>query len=166
MEVYGQINTINSISCQSYYLTILYLGRLNPLLAANQSLCTFFYQKLTTTILESAEGRKWPRNLFHDHSPRENVPEPGGIRTRDLLITSWTRIQMSHRGRPGWQMSCKTHADWPVLMRYKACFPNSASSRGTICSIMHEMRIQINLRMRTSSSLSVLCRCTIWSWPS
>ena len=35
--------------------------------------------------------------IFHDQSSQKNVAGPGGDRTRDLLITSRTRIRLSHR---------------------------------------------------------------------
>ena len=57
-------------------------------------------QKLTTALLETAEGREWPLKIFHDQSPWKNVAGPGGDWTCDLLITSQTRIQLSHRGWP------------------------------------------------------------------
>ena len=60
---------------------------------------TFFRQKLTTALLESAEGTEWPLKIFHDQSPRKNVADFGGGWTRDLLVSRWTRIQLSHRGR-------------------------------------------------------------------
>ena len=39
--------------------------------------------------------------IFHDLSPRKNVTVLGGGRNRDLLVSSRTRIQLSHRGRLG-----------------------------------------------------------------
>ena len=45
----------STVSC----LTIHLLGRLSPL-SDKPVLCTFFSQKLTTALLESAEGREWP----------------------------------------------------------------------------------------------------------
>ena len=41
----------------SVYLTTLLLGRLSPL-SGKPELCTFLRQKLTTALLESAEGRE------------------------------------------------------------------------------------------------------------
>ena len=37
--------------------------------------------------------------IFHDQSPRKNVADFGGGWTRDLLVSSRMRIQLSHRGR-------------------------------------------------------------------
>ena len=51
-------------------------------------MCTFFRQKLTTALLESAEGREWPQKIFHDQSPRKNVADLCGDWTRDLLVSS------------------------------------------------------------------------------
>ena len=47
--------------------------------------CTFFREKLTTALLESAEGREWPKKIVHGPNPR-----PPGHRAR---------IRSSHRGR-------------------------------------------------------------------
>ena len=38
--------------------------------------------------------------VFHDQSRRKNVADLGGSPPRDLLVSSQTRIQLSHRG---WQ---------------------------------------------------------------
>ena len=63
-------------------------------------MCTFFRQKLTTALLESAEGREWrKKNISWSNLHERMLPTSGG-RTRDLLITSRMRIQLSHRGRP------------------------------------------------------------------
>ena len=35
----------------------------------------------------------------HDQSPRKNVADLGTGETRDLLVSSLTRILLSHRGR-------------------------------------------------------------------
>ena len=61
-------------------------------------LCTLFYQKLTTALLESAEGREWPQKIFHDQSQQKIVARPYGDPTCDLLITSWTGIWLNHQG--------------------------------------------------------------------
>ena len=63
-------------------------------------MCTFFHQKLTTALLESVEGREWPKKIFHDQISMKECCQPGGGRIRNLLITSWTRIQLSHWGQP------------------------------------------------------------------
>ena len=95
---YGPVNPMGSCRARSVYLTTHLLGRLSPL-SGLPVLCTFFRQKLTTALLESAEGREWPQKIFHDQSPRKNVADLSGGRTRDLLVSSRTRIQLSHRGR-------------------------------------------------------------------
>ena len=74
---------------RSVYLTTRLLGRLSPL-SGFPVLCTFFRQKLTTVLLESAEGRQWPKKIFHDQSPRKNVADLGGGWTRALLVSSQT----------------------------------------------------------------------------
>ena len=79
LRFYGPVNPIGSCRARSVFLTT----RL-PVL------CTFFRQKLTTALLESAEGREWPYKIFHDQSPRKNVADLGGGWTRDLLVSSRT----------------------------------------------------------------------------
>ena len=59
-------------------------------------LCTFFCQKLTTALLESAEGREWLYKIFHYQSPRKECCWPSGGQTRNHLITSRRRILLSH----------------------------------------------------------------------
>ena len=77
---------MGSSRARSVYLTTRLLGRLSPL-SGYPVLCTFFRQKLTTSLLESAEGGEWPQKIFHDQSPRKNV---GWGWTRDLLVSSRT----------------------------------------------------------------------------
>ena len=50
--------TVKVMPSQSIYLTTLFLGQLGPQISYNQYLCTFSLQKLTTTLLESVEGRE------------------------------------------------------------------------------------------------------------
>ena len=52
--VYGPVNPTGSCRAQSYQTTLL-LGRLSPL-SGEPVLCTFYHQKLTTTLLESEEA--------------------------------------------------------------------------------------------------------------
>ena len=75
-----------------------FLGRLGPV-TSQPVLFTFFHLKLTTALLESTEGRECPKKIFHDQYLRKNVAGPVEDRTRDLLITSRTRIRLSLRGR-------------------------------------------------------------------
>ena len=53
---------------------------------------TLFRQKLTNVLLESADGREWQQQIFHDQFTRNNVTGLDGNRIRDLLITSMTLI--------------------------------------------------------------------------
>ena len=57
--VYGPVNPMGSCRARSVYVTTLLLDRVSPL-SGKPVLCTFFRQKLTTALLESAEGREWP----------------------------------------------------------------------------------------------------------
>ena len=59
LRFYGPVNPMGSCRARSVYLTTRLLGRLSPL-SGWPVLCTFFRQKLTTALLESAEGREWP----------------------------------------------------------------------------------------------------------
>ena len=59
LRFYSSINPMGSCPAWSIYLTTLLLGRLSPL-SGLPVLCTSFCQKLTTALLESAEGREWP----------------------------------------------------------------------------------------------------------
>ena len=54
---YGPVNPMGSCRARSVYLTTRLLGRLSPL-SGYSVLCTFFRQKLTTALLESADGRE------------------------------------------------------------------------------------------------------------
>ena len=65
LRFYGPVNPVGSCRGRSVYLTTLVLGRLSPL-SVYSVLCTFFRQKLTTALLESAEGRGWPRKGEND----------------------------------------------------------------------------------------------------
>ena len=57
LRFYCPVNPMGSCRARSIYLTTLLLGRLRPL-SGLPVLCTFFRQKLTTALLESAEGRE------------------------------------------------------------------------------------------------------------
>ena len=57
LRFYGPVNPMGSCRALSVYLTTHLLGRLSPL-SGLPVLCTFFRQKLTTALLESAEGRE------------------------------------------------------------------------------------------------------------
>ena len=79
---------------------------LNPL-KVNHYLSTFFCQKLTSALLESAEGREWLSKSFHDQSPQKNVAGPGRDWTHNLQITSWKCIWRSYPGRLVWWTNSK-----------------------------------------------------------
>ena len=57
LRFYGPVNPMGSCRARSVYLTTRLLGMLSPL-SGLPVLCTFFRQKLTTALLESAEGRE------------------------------------------------------------------------------------------------------------
>ena len=57
LRFYGPVNPMGSCRARSVYLTTRLLDRLSPL-SGKPVLCIFFRQKLTTALLESAEGRE------------------------------------------------------------------------------------------------------------
>ena len=57
LRFYDSVNPMGSCQAQSVYLTTLLLGRFSCL-SSSSVLCTFFRQKLTAALLESAEGRE------------------------------------------------------------------------------------------------------------
>ena len=59
MYDFGSVNPMGSCRARSVHLITLLLDRLSPL-SGYPVLCTFFRQKLTITIFESAKGREWP----------------------------------------------------------------------------------------------------------
>ena len=102
LRFYGPVNPMGSCRAWSVYLTTRFLGRLSPL-SGSPVLCTFFCQKLTTALLESAEGREWlkmTRKYFTINLHERMLPTSAGVEP----ATSWSpvgrRIQRSHRGRP------------------------------------------------------------------
>ena len=59
----------------------------------------FFCQKLSTALLESAEGKEWPLKIFYGQSTQKSVVKPSGDLTCYLLITSGMCIRLSHWGK-------------------------------------------------------------------
>ena len=43
------------------------------LYAVNRNPCSFFRQKLTPALFESAKGREWPYEIFHEQSSKSIV---------------------------------------------------------------------------------------------
>ena len=76
VEVYGPFNPMGPCRACSVYLTTLLLGRFSPI-SGQPAWCTFFRQKLTIALLESAEGNN-RRKYFMIKSPRKNVADPMG----------------------------------------------------------------------------------------
>ena len=81
VEVLRPRQPIRVMSSRSLYLTTLVM-------------CIVFRQKLTTLFLNQRKGENRRRKYLI-----KNVAGPGGDRTRDLQITSRTRVRLSHRGR-------------------------------------------------------------------
>ena len=94
---YGLVNPIGSCRAQSVYLITLLLGRLSPL-SGQPVLCNSFARNWHLPFLISGRERMTVENISWSILTKECC-RPRAGRTRNLLITSWTRIQLSHRGR-------------------------------------------------------------------
>ena len=73
LRFYRPVNPMGSCRALSVNLTTLLLGRLSSL-----SSYIYFCQKLTTALLDSAEGREWPQNTFHDQISKKECNQPWG----------------------------------------------------------------------------------------
>ena len=87
LRFYSPLNPTGSCQVRSVYLTTLLLHKLSPL-SGLPVLCTFFRQKLTTLLLESAEGRE---------SISWSISMEECCWTSNPLITSHICIQLSHQ---------------------------------------------------------------------
>ena len=82
VNIYGHVGT-------AVNLPTLFLGRLRPPKRLTSTLCTYFRQKLTTALLESAEGET-------------KVCGRTGYRTRDLWLLKQTRGEGTYTNSPDW----------------------------------------------------------------
>ena len=94
LRFYAPVNSIGSCRARPVYLIKHLLGRLS-----SKRLTSIVHILSSTALLESVEGERMTVEIFHDQSPRKDVADLGGGRTRDLLVSSRTRIHLSHRGR-------------------------------------------------------------------
>ena len=96
LRFYGPVNPMGSCQARSVYLTTHLLGRLSPL-SGQPVLCTFFRQKLTTALLESARKNDH-RKYFMINLHERMLPTSAGVEP-----ATWSpvgrRIQLSHRGQ-------------------------------------------------------------------
>ena len=76
------------MSGRSVNLPTIFLGRLRPPKRLTSTLCTYFRQKLTTALLESAEGET-------------KVCGRTGYRTRDLWLLKQTRGEGTYTDQIG-----------------------------------------------------------------
>ena len=110
LRFYSPVNPMRSFGARSVQPHFL-LGRLSPI-SGQPVLCTFFRQKL-----KQPEGRDISLSISTKECWR-----PGWGRTRNLLITSRTWIQLSHRGRPDeWQsvrLLISHHILWRLVWTY------------------------------------------------
>ena len=68
--------------------------------AINQYCANSFARNLQLPFLNQQKEENDCRKYFMIKSPRQNVADPAGVETRNLLSTNrTTRIQMNHRGR-------------------------------------------------------------------
>ena len=76
--------------------------------------CAHSFTRNWQLPLLNQRKREWPQKIFHDQSPWKNIADLGGGWTHDLLVSSRTHIQMSHRGRPTTCCLCqKTYGKCP-----------------------------------------------------
>ena len=132
LRFYGPVNPMGSCRARSVYLTTRLLGRFSPL-SGYPVLCTFFRQKLTTSLLESADGREWPQKIFHDQSPRKNVANLGGGWIRDLLVSSRT-AHPTEPPRPLWR---KTYTFYKGCVYYCSVMRLESKARVSVREYMH-----------------------------
>ena len=76
------------MSGRSVNLPTLFLGRFRPPKRLTSTLCTYFRQKLTTALLDSAEGEM-------------KVCGRTGYRTRDLWLLKQTRVEGTYTDQIG-----------------------------------------------------------------
>ena len=76
------------MSGRSVNLPTLFLGRLRPLQRLTSTLCAYFRQKLTSALLESAEGET-------------KICGRTGYRTRDLWLLTQTRGEGTYTDQIG-----------------------------------------------------------------
>ena len=74
------------------------LAKLSPL-SIYQYCAHFFARNRQLPFLNQRKGENIRRKYFIIKSPRKNVADLGGGQTRDLLASSRTCIQLSHRGQ-------------------------------------------------------------------
>ena len=120
----------------------LLLSRLSPL-SGLLVLWAFFRQKLTTALLESAEGREWPQKIFHDQSPRKNVAEP---------TTYWSPVGHASNWatEAGKQMHVQT---WkPTLRTYSVYSKSSLKQPPNVMTIFGCLR-ELAVQQRDSNQL-------------
>ena len=92
----GPVNPLGSCRARSVYLSTLSLGRFSPL-SGEPVLCSLSPETDNCPSWIRGKGEN-ARRMVWSISMKECC-RPGGDRTRNLLITSRTRIQLSHRGR-------------------------------------------------------------------
>ena len=94
LRIYGPVNPMGSCRARSVYFTTLFIGQAK---FSKRFTSIVHIEKLTTALLESEE-RMTVENNARSISTKESC-RPGWSRTRNFLVTSRTRIQLSHRGR-------------------------------------------------------------------
>ena len=106
LRFYGPVNPMGSCRAQSVYLTTCLLGRLSPLSGTS---IVHILSPETDNCPSWISGRErmTVENISWSISTKEYCQTRGGgggDRTRNLLVSSRTRIQLSHQGRHGWKL--------------------------------------------------------------
>ena len=84
---------------------------------------------------------------IHDQTPWKNIADLGGGRTRDLLVSSRTRIHLSHRGRRVYHepTSLINHSDFICFTRFHFFFhwlSNESLSDPNMFSFAHHLNLE------------------------
>ena len=126
----------------------LLLGRFSPL-SGQPVLCTFFCQKLTTVLLESAEGKEWPKKMFHDQSPLKNVADPAGVKPP----TSWSPVELNCYPKPHpWA------SHWGIMLQNRRlCY---------YMTIFQTWKNPVGQLLRHEWSKNFVVKTLKWVWPN
>ena len=102
LRFHSPVNKLRACWVRSIYLATLLLGRLSPL---NDWLvfCTFFCQKLTTALLESAEGSDDRRKYFIIYLHKRMLPN----------ATSWVPV------RQAFNWATEDGSEQPRIMKWE-----------------------------------------------
>ena len=86
----------NDVSLQVWWKTTNLLKRYYK--HKKLSVQNLFMLRFYTPVSPTGLGREWPQKIFHNHISTKECCRPSRGQTRNLLITCWTHIQLSHQG--------------------------------------------------------------------